>query len=50
MELSIIIVNYNSRPFLEKGLAALIANTTLLYEIIVVDNHSTRWFFLGCTP
>ena len=41
MEISIIIVNYNSRPFLEKGLAALITNTALPYEIIIVDNHST---------
>lgn len=41
MELSLIIVNYNSRPFLEKNLATLTANTTLPYEIIIIDNHST---------
>jgi GT2 family glycosyltransferase len=40
MELSIIIVNYNTRPFLEKCLAALAANTTYAHEIIIVDNHS----------
>ncbi|HEY8391954.1 MAG TPA: glycosyltransferase family 2 protein [Capillibacterium sp.] len=40
MELSIIIVNYNARPFLAKCLAALAANTALSHEIIIVDNHS----------
>ncbi|NLY92374.1 MAG: glycosyltransferase family 2 protein [Firmicutes bacterium] len=40
MELSIIIVNYNTRPFLEKCLAALTANTVIPHEIIIVDNHS----------
>ena len=41
MELSIIIVNYNTRPFLACCLAALTATTTVPYEIIIVDNHST---------
>lgn len=41
MELSIIIVNYNTRPFLARCLAALTTTTTVPYEIIIVDNHST---------
>lgn len=41
MELSIIIVNYNARPFLAKGLASLAANTVIPHEVIIVDNHST---------
>ena len=41
MELSIIIINYNTRPFLEQCLAALAAHTTIPHEIIIVDNHST---------
>lgn len=38
---SIIIVNYNSRSYLEICLQALLANTTSPYEIIIVDNHSS---------
>ncbi|NLM36981.1 MAG: glycosyltransferase, partial [Firmicutes bacterium] len=41
MELSIIIVNYNTRPYLAQCLAALTATTTVPHEIIIVDNHST---------
>jgi Predicted glycosyltransferases len=38
---SIIIVNYNSRPFLESCLASLKSHTDTPHEIIVVDNHSS---------
>ncbi|HHW12142.1 MAG TPA: glycosyltransferase family 2 protein [Firmicutes bacterium] len=41
MELSIIIINYNTRPYLARCLAALTATTTVPHEIIIVDNHST---------
>ena len=41
MELSIIIVNYNTRPFLQRCLATLATTTTLPHEISIVDNHST---------
>lgn len=40
MSASIIIINYNSGPFLESCLNQLLANTEPPYEIIVVDNHS----------
>lgn len=40
MEVSIIVVNYNSRVYLESCLASLQTNTKLPYEVIVVDNHS----------
>ena len=50
MELSLIIVNYNTRPFLEQCLAALAATTTLPHEIIIVDNHSPDDSAPGCTP
>ncbi len=40
MDASIIIVNYNSRPFLEACLNNLQTNTGTSFEIIVVDNHS----------
>ncbi len=43
MTLSIIIVNWNVRHYLEKCLLSIIKNThDLDYEIIVVDNNSTR--------
>lgn len=41
MEASIIIVNYNSQPYLEQCLAAITKNTDRPHEVIVVDNHST---------
>lgn len=41
MKASIIIVNFNSRPFLETCLTSLKTNTDIPYEIIVVDNHSS---------
>ncbi|NLC53195.1 MAG: glycosyltransferase family 2 protein [Firmicutes bacterium] len=41
MELSIIIVNYNARPFLAQCLAALATTTTTPHEIIIIDNCST---------
>lgn len=41
MDASIIIVNYNSRPFLEACLNNLQINTSPPFEIIIVDNHST---------
>lgn len=42
MELSIIIVNYNTREFLENCLRSIFKSTTgLVYEVIVVDNNST---------
>lgn len=37
---SIIIVNYNSRPYLELCLQSLLANTFSPYEILIIDNHS----------
>lgn len=37
---SIIIVNYNSRPYLEICLQSLLANTLSPYEILIIDNHS----------
>jgi O-antigen biosynthesis protein len=46
---SIIIVNYNSRPYLKSCLASLLAWTKPPFEIIVVDNQSTddSRYFLG---
>lgn len=41
MRTSIIIVNYNSRPSLERCLGSITKNTHQDYELIVVDNHST---------
>ena len=41
MELSIIIVNWNSRDYLEKCLASIYANTVdIAFEIIVIDSGS----------
>jgi len=37
---SLIIVNYNSRPYLENCLSSLIGNTHSPFEIIIVDNGS----------
>ena len=37
---SIIIVNYNSRPYLEICLQSLLANTLVPYEILIIDNYS----------
>lgn len=37
---SIIMVNYNSRPYLEICLQSLLANTLAPYEILIIDNHS----------
>ena len=36
-----IIVNYNSRPYLETCLTALLLKTTTPFEVIIVDNAST---------
>lgn len=45
MDLSIIIVNWNSREYLERCIASILANTrTLSFEIIVIDSGS----FDGC--
>jgi GT2 family glycosyltransferase len=45
MDLSIIVVNWNSKAYLEKCIASIYANTPSLdFEIIVVDNAS----FDGC--
>ncbi len=42
MQLSVIIVSYNVRPFLQQCIHAVQAATTnITYEIIVVDNNST---------
>ncbi len=41
MNASIIIVNYNAQPYLERCLALIAKNTALPHEVIVVDNHST---------
>jgi GT2 family glycosyltransferase len=40
MEASIIIVNYNSQPYLEKCLESIVKNTKANYEVIIIDNHS----------
>lgn len=39
--ISVVIVNYNGVPFLERCLSALVAQTYPRYEIILVDNGST---------
>jgi GT2 family glycosyltransferase len=41
MEASIIVVNYNSKPYLQSCLTSLQANTDRSREIIIVDNYST---------
>ena len=42
MDLSVIIVNYNTRQLLTECLASVSAETTgIEYEVIVVDNHSS---------
>ncbi|NLW55846.1 MAG: glycosyltransferase family 2 protein [Firmicutes bacterium] len=41
MKTSIIIVNYNAQPYLERCLAQIANNTDRPHEVIVVDNHST---------
>ncbi len=41
MQASIIIVNYNSQPYLEKCLTSIANHTEIPYEVIIVDNHST---------
>ncbi len=38
--LSIIIVNYNGRIFLQKCLQAVVRNVSCVHEVIVVDNNS----------
>lgn len=42
MELSIIIVNWNSAEFISQCVKSIEEQTTVAYEIIVVDNASTR--------
>jgi GT2 family glycosyltransferase len=41
MEASIIVINYNSLPYLKSCLESLRTNTDRSHEIIIVDNHST---------
>jgi GT2 family glycosyltransferase len=41
MKAGIIIVNYNSRPYLEACLAALLRKTPPPFEVIIVDNASS---------
>lgn len=38
---SIVVPNWNARPFLERALAALVRHTSYPYELIIVDNGST---------
>jgi GT2 family glycosyltransferase len=38
---SIVMPNWNARPFLERALTSLVSKTTYPYELIVVDNGST---------
>ncbi len=49
-DVSIIIVNYNSGPFLYDCLKSIIASLTVNYEVIVVDNCSTDDSMLRCLP
>lgn len=42
MDISIVIVNYNVKYFVEQAIASIYqSNTTLKYEILVVDNNSS---------
>ena len=42
MDVSIIIVNYNTREYIDKCLKTIIKQTTKIkYEIIVIDNASS---------
>lgn len=47
---SIIIVNYNAQPYLEKCLASIAKNSFQEYEVIVVDNGSERFEHTPLTP
>ncbi len=40
MDVSVCIVTYRARDLLRDCLCSLAANTTVSYEVIVVDNHS----------
>lgn len=41
MNISVVIVSYNSEKFLEKNLHSLLRQTVKFKQIVVVDNHST---------
>ena len=42
INISVVIVNYNSIDYLEQCIASIkVANSTFKYEIIIVDNHSS---------
>jgi len=41
VDISVIIVSYNSEKFLEKNLHSLVSQTVKFKQIVVVDNHST---------
>ncbi|HLP48894.1 MAG TPA: glycosyltransferase family 2 protein, partial [Candidatus Kapabacteria bacterium] len=41
MNISAVVISYNSQLFLEENLISLIHQTTPFKEIVVVDNHST---------
>lgn len=47
-KVSIIIVNYNSGDFLLKCIKSILANVTIDYEVIVVDNESVDDSFKKC--
>lgn len=41
MKLSIVVVSFNTREFLERCLSSIVQHTKIPYEIVVVDNHSS---------
>lgn len=41
MDISVVVISYNSEKFLEKNLTSLIGQTIPFKEIVVVDNHSS---------
>ena len=41
MNISVVIVSYNSEKFLERNLQSLVSQTVKFKQIVVVDNHST---------
>ena len=40
-KVSIVVLNWNARPFLERGLGSIVRHTSGPYELVVVDNGST---------
>ncbi|MCP5103488.1 MAG: glycosyltransferase, partial [bacterium] len=41
MDISVVVISYNSERFLEKNLASLVGQSVQFKEIVVVDNHSS---------